>query len=79
MADEEIPANDEFYFDPVHVIDSLTNSLYYLNDCQLPEHELEAISKDFTSVMYQCTKLIKAVIKQNIKSFNEEDKNKIQP
>ena len=63
---------DEFYFDPTHVIDTLTNSLYYLADCEMTPANKEAIENDFTAVMFQCTKLIKAVIKQNIKEINKE-------
>ena len=59
------------YFDPLAVIETLTNSLFALTDCELTEVNKTAIENDFTAVMFQCTKLIKAVIKDNIKTLNE--------
>lgn len=58
---------DELWLDPLMVINTLTDSIYHLADCDLPEQDMKAIISDFTAVMYQCTKLIKATIKEQLK------------
>ena len=61
MAEVEV-----LWFCPVEVINTVSTALFNLNEAELTESQILNIKEDFTSILFQCAKMLKkSLVAQN--------------